>query len=300
MNKLKLWFLATRPQFFTAIILPILLGAAAARHYTGLFDAALLAASLAAGILYQAGTNVFNDYYDHLNGTDNINRNSMNPFSGGSQMIQKGLMTPRETAVLGTVLVALGSVVGLWVAWQVGWPILALGVAGLFMGFFYSCPPLFFAGKGIGEILVALNFGVLSVAGSYYVQTLSFRWDVIAASLPLSLLIMSVVYSNEFTDFEADKASGKDNLVVRLGPKRGRWGLVAIEGGAYLIIALGAGLGWIKPLALIALVPAVLAWKGTSGIFRDYDGGEKLIPYIPHIIFAHLSTGLLLAIAYAL
>ena len=77
MSKLKTYFLAARPQFFTAIILPVGLGAAVAWHENKIFMLSYFILSLLAAIFYHAGINVLNDYFDYLNGTDNINRTGL-------------------------------------------------------------------------------------------------------------------------------------------------------------------------------------------------------------------------------
>jgi 1,4-dihydroxy-2-naphthoate octaprenyltransferase len=294
---LKLYILATRPQFFAAIILPVTLGASAAWHYTSHFVPGLFVLSLVAGVLYHAGINVLNDYFDHLNGSDALNRTPVTPFTGGSRMIQRGLMGPGETLLFGSVLLVAGSLVGLCLAYAVGWPLVLVGLVGLFSGIFYSAPPLFLAGRGLGELLVGLNFGVLSVAGSYYVQTGGFQWEVVLISLPLTFLIAAILYINEFPDYEADRLSGKHNMVVRLGPERARWGIVAILGGAYLSLILGTAAGSLTPVSLIALVSIWFGWKGAAGLMKEYRGGRRLVPSIKSIIWAHLSAGVLLVTA---
>jgi len=90
------WIKATRPQFFTVIILPILLGTAIGNHLHGVFLPLYFALSLLAGILTHAAINVLNDYFDHLNKTDDLNHTLLTPFAGGSRMIQKGTTTNRN------------------------------------------------------------------------------------------------------------------------------------------------------------------------------------------------------------
>lgn len=189
MQKLKTYFLATRPQFFTAIILPVSLGAAVAWHEHKIFFLGYFLLSLIAAIFYHAGINVLNDYFDYLNGTDNINSTSLTPFTGGSRMIQNKTITPKETYFLGSAFLMLGSIIGLYLAYERGFWLLLIGCTGLASGYFYTAPPLFLVGRGLGELLVGLNFGVLSVVGSYYVQAQGISIAAIFASLPLAFLI---------------------------------------------------------------------------------------------------------------
>jgi 1,4-dihydroxy-2-naphthoate octaprenyltransferase len=294
MHRLKVYFLATRPQFFAAVILPVLLGTSTAWETSGSFNPGYLLLSLCAAILFHAGMNVVNDYYDFLNGTDNMNEGALTPFTGGSRCIQNGLMTPYQTITLGVLLLAGGSIIGLVLAYLTTPWILLIGGIGLFTGFFYSAPPLFLAGRGLGEITVGVNFGLLTVLGSFMVQTGSFALEPVFASLCLSFLISALLYVNEFPDYDADMAAGKRNLVVRLGPRKGRWGIVALVSGAYLSVVIGAAIGLLPKLSLAALLSLVFALPAVTGVMKNYGGGARLVPAIKSIILAHMASGILL------
>ena len=294
MPRIKTFFLATRPQFFPAVLIPVGLGASTAWYKAGVFNLHYFALSLAAAVLFHAGMNVLNDYFDFRNGTDNINRGALTPFTGGSRFIQNGLISPVETLALGALLLAAGSLVGVYLAYKTSPLLLLIGGAGLVSGVFYSAPPLFFAGRGLGEVVVGVDFGVLTVLGSYIVQTGSFAPEPVFASLPISFLISALLYINEFPDYEADRSAGKRNLVVRLGPKRGVTGFGLLVAAAYLSIVLGVFLGYLPALSLIALLSAVFALSSLRGLVKNYGGGPELVPSIKSIILAHISSGILL------
>lgn len=297
MDRLKIYFLSTRPQFLPAVAVPVLLGASVAWHSMRKFDLLLFILSLIAALLYHAGMNVVNDYFDFVNGTDNINKKALSPFTGGSLFIQKGLITPMGTLAFGLILLFLGSAVGVYLAYRVTMMVLVIGAIGFFFGFFYSAPPLFLVGRGLGEISVGISFGVLTVLGAYLVQTGEIAVEPVFSSLPLSFLITALLYVNEFPDFEADREAGKNTLVVRLGPRKARYGMVVIISCAYISLITGVALGFLPVLSLIALLPSVLAVKGVSGLIKNYEGSPTLIPSIRAIILAHLLTGVLLVIS---
>ena len=298
MQRLKTYFLATRPQFFTAIILPVGLGAAVAWHETGIFFLGYFFLSLIAAVFYHAGINVLNDYFDYLNGTDNINQTGLSPFTGGSRMIQNKIMTPGETYILGVLFLITGSIIGLYLAYERGIFLLLIGTMGLFSGYYYTAPPVFFAGRGLGELLVGLNFGVLSVAGSYYVQAQGFSFAAVFASLPLLFLIAAILYINEFPDYDADKAVGKNHLVVYLGMERARWGFLSIVAGAYISIIAGVILDLLPITALFVTPAAILGIKAVKGLFENYKKTVELIPSIKATIVCHLATGIGLIVIF--
>lgn len=300
LQRLKIYFLATRPQFFTAIILPVGLGAAVAWHDHMVFLSAYFLPSLFAAIFYHAGINVLNDYFDYLNGTDNLNQTGLTPFTGGSRMIQNKVMTPQETYWLGIALLMMGSVIGLYLVYERGMFLVLVGIVGLLSGYYYSAPPLFLVGKGVGELLVGINFGLLSVVGSYYVQAQDISPVAVCASLPLSFLIAAILYINEFPDYDADRAVGKNQMVVRLGKKNARWGFAFLIVGAYVSIALGVILNLLPGITLFAIIPAALGIKAVKGLFKNYDKFQELVPCIKATIAAHLTTGIVLITMFLL
>ncbi|HAO92379.1 MAG: hypothetical protein A2X99_04840 [Deltaproteobacteria bacterium GWB2_55_19] len=294
MQRLKDFFLSTRPQFFPGIAVPVALGASVAWHTHSEFHPVRFIISLAAAILFHGGMNVLNDYFDFKNGSDNINTSALTPFTGGSRFIQNKRITPTETLSFGLTLVLLGSVAGLYLALTINPLLIVIGALGLLIGFFYSAPPVFLAGRGLGEAAVGLTFGVLTVLGAYLVQTGELGAQAFVSSLPMAFLIAALLYINEFPDYEADKKAGKRTLVVRLGPERGRWGILVILGGAYSSIVIGAATGALPRASLIAALSIVTALPGAIGLIRNYKGGPALIPSIKSVILAHLSTGILL------
>jgi len=290
-------FSATRPGFFPASLIPALLGAAEAWRVDRAFHPGYLALTLIAVLCFHAGMNVVNDYCDYLNNTDNINNKALPPFTGGSGLIQSGKISPSGTLVLAIVLLATGSAVGLYLAITVSPILFLIGGAGLVSGVFYSAPPVFLAGRGLGELVVGLDFGLLTVLGSFIVQTGGAAPGPVFASLPISLLISAILYLNEFPDVEADKICGKRNLVVRLAPKWAVMGFYVIISSAYICLIMGIILGYLPVLALAALLSTPLALRSAAILKANPEAGPGLIPAIKSIILAHISCGLILIIS---
>ncbi len=299
-GKLKLWLLELRAPFFTASIVPVILGAVIASHRVGTFHWGYFLLTLVGGVLLHAGTNVANDYFDHLNRTDEINIEFISPFTGGSRMIQEGLLTPREVITQALILFALGSLIGLYLAWARGPAVLVLGLIGLFSGFFYTAPPIYLAKWGIGEFFVGLNFGFLMTLGSYYVQTRSLKWEPVMAAIPVACLISAVLWINEFQDTPADHAAGKDTLVARLGRRKAVTGYIFLMATTYLSILLAAAFRVISPFTLLALLTLPLAWKAVGVARLHYDDYQRLTPANATTIQIHMLTGLLLILGYLL
>jgi len=299
-GKLKIWLAEVRAPFFTATIVPILLGAMIAWARTGTLHFGYFLLTMLGGLLLHTGTNVANDYFDHRSGTDDVNVEFVRPFTGGSRMIQNGLLTPREVISGALAAFALACVVGLYLAYVRGPLIFVLGLVGIFSGFFYTAPPFNLVSRGIGEFFIGLNFGVLMTLGSYFVQTGQLAWEPVVASIPVGLLIVGVLYINEFQDAPADGAVGKDHLVVRLGRKRAALGYLLLMVTTYAVIVLAALLRITSPFTLIALATLPVAVRAIGVARAHYDEYLKLVPANAATVFLHLLTGLLLSAGYLL
>jgi len=299
-RKLKSWIIELRSPFITATVVPILLGTSIAWARTSVFNLEYFLLALVGGVFLHLGTNVANDYYDHKSGNDEVNKEFVRPFSGGSRTIQSGLLTPREVLSGALLFFALGTSIGLYLAWARGPFVLVLGLVGLFSGFFYTAPPVNLASRGIGEIFVGVNFGTLMTLGAYYVQTQMLTLEPFVASIPVSLLIAAVLYINEFPDYAADKAVGKNTLVVRLGRGRAVYGYALMTLGAFASIFVSV-LGGVAPIqTLIGLVPLPLALEATLHARRFYFNSIALVPTNALTIVCHLFTSLLLSLGYLL
>jgi 1,4-dihydroxy-2-naphthoate octaprenyltransferase len=299
-NKTKIWLAEIRAPFFTATTVPILLGAVIAWARANTFHWGYFLLTMIGGLLLHTGANVANDYFDHLSGADERNVEFVRPFTGGSRMIQEGLLTPREVLSGALTAFALASVIGLCLAYVRGPMILVFGIIGILSGFFYTSPPINLASRGIGEFFIGLNFGVLMTVGAYYVQTGYLAWEPVIASIPVALLITAVLYVNQFQDAPADGAAGKDHLVVRLGRNRAVQGYILLLAFTYLSILLAAVFRITSPFTLIALLTLPVALQAISVARAHYDEYLKLVPANAATVFIHLLTGLLLSAGYLL
>lgn len=295
-ERLVFWIKASRYEFFTASLAPVLVGGAVAYGETGGFHWALWIATLIALALLHAAANLANDYYDHLSRNDEMNVSFVRPFSGGSRLIQQG--TAGAAHILGASLIclALGAIIGLHLAWLRGWPILVLGVIGGLSGFFYTAQPLALGYRGWGELFIALDFGVLPVLGTYYVQAQTFTWAALFASLPIALLISAVLWINQFPDYEADRAVGKWHWVVRLGRAAASRVYVGIMTLAYLLLLAAVSTEMLPPLSLLALLTLPLTARGINVALRQYDHPRELAPANAATIGVHLAFAVLMSL----
>ena len=292
-TKIFCWMVIMRLPFLSATIVPILLGTAVASRYTNI-DWFYFALTILGGSLLHIGTNTSNDYFDHTSGTDEANYNYMVPFSGGSRSIQMGLISSKGMLYLSIITFSLSGLLGIPLIMKAGINILYLGFIGFISGFFYTAPPFRFSSrKGIGELLIGLNFGPLMVVGSFLVQTngeITHAFEAVLAGIPIGFLVAAIVYVNQFPDHDGDKATGKNNLVVVFGPERARIGYVLLVVGAFISIIVTALNGTFPMLSLMALVTSVFSIYTIKTLYKHYDN-RLLQPANAGTIALHFITG---------
>jgi len=286
------FFLATRLPFLTATLVPVALGiaAAATQHR---FNLGLAALTLLGAVAVHLGLNVANDVFDATSGADEYN---VNPtlFSGGSRVIQYGLVSLRQMIAISAVAYAAAIAIGLYLASVAGWGLLWLGLAGVLISFFYTAPPLRLVHRGLGEPATALGFGPIMVLGAYYVQTGHYALQPLVLSIPVALLVMLILYANEIPDRVADARAGKRTLVVRLSRKVVLQGYGVAAALAYLALVVGVVAGLLPWPTLAALLTIPLAVKTLRGLEQNYDDPYVLMGSLQNNVVLHFSTGILL------
>ena len=292
---------ATRLPFLTATLLPVVLGIAIAASHGAFSPLAALLTVIGAAFIH-LGVNVANDVFDTLGGADDLNV-SPTQYSGGSRVIQYGLVSLRGMAVLSAVCYTIAGAIGLLLlATHGSAALLAIGIVGLVVSIGYTAPPLKLVYRGLGEVAVALGFGPLMLLGAYVVQTGgTFSWEPLVASVPLALLVAMILYVNEIPDRRSDAKAGKRTLPVRW-PKATVVGFyTAAVAVAFVAVTAGVA-GVILPLpALLALVGVPLAREVSRGLGGPaYDQPYVLMGVMGRNIRLHMVVGLSLIAAYAI
>ena len=297
LTKIFTWMVIMRLPFLSATFVPIFAGAAVTSMLGQDVSWGWLMLTLLAGSLLHIGTNTSNDYFDHISGTDARNYNYSNKgLNGGSRSIQMGLISPKGILTVAIIAFTLSAVAGIPLIIKSGLSILWLGLIGFFSGLFYTAPPFKFSSrKGMGELLIGLNFGPLMVAGSALVQTGQLLPQAFLAGIPIGFLIAAVVYMNEFPDYDSDKATGKNTLIVVFGPEKARAGYVALVASAFASIVILAINGTVPMLSLIALLAVYFGYTATRTLYKYYNN-RLLQPANWGTIIMHSVTGILFCI----
>jgi len=290
------WLIATRPQFLTAMALPVLLGTAFAWHDGHPFAPLPFVMAITAGILLHAAANVVNDIIDHQRGADPLNTNPLTPFAGGSRSIQTGRLTVAQMRQLALMLLGIATALGIGLILLAGWPLLWIGIIGLLIGLGYSAGPWPLNYHGLGEPAVAITFGLLTVAGSYFTQAQGFTPQAWLLGLPVGLLVAAILLVNEFPDAPSDAEAGKQTWVVLFGPKKARAALGALLLLPFVILIGGTLAGMWPAMTLIALLALPLAFQGWHRTPAIANTNQARLPGIKAVIASHALFTLLLTL----
>ncbi|MDH3589133.1 MAG: prenyltransferase [Gammaproteobacteria bacterium] len=269
---LRRYFLATRPKFYPASVLPVITGTAWGAVIAGQIDVTAAVIALLATVAVHAASNVFNDVGDDLNGTDRNNERRIHPFTGGSRFIQNGVLTLEQMKRWALMLFGIGIILGMLLTLLKGIGVLYLGLAGIALGMFYSLPAVQLSGRGVGEIAIAVAFGVLPVCGAAWLQSGIFDTAIFLVSIPISCWVAGILLINEVPDRVADEQAGKRTWPVRFGLNTTRWlyvSLHVIATAAAVILVLQQVFPWwtlLLPLALFAG-----GWRAGSSIGAGDD-----------------------------
>ncbi|HEV8489633.1 MAG TPA: prenyltransferase [Candidatus Limnocylindrales bacterium] len=290
----------TRLPFLTATIVPVLLGILIAAS-DGAFDLLSAVLTVIGASFVQLAINVSNDVFDTAQGADDANV-TPTKFSGGSRVIQYGLVSFRQMAGLATAFYLAAAAIGLLLlAIRGSTALLVIGVVGFIVGLGYTAPPLKLVYRGLGEIAVALGFGPLMLLGAYVVQTRgALSWEPFVASIPIALLVALILYVNEIPDRRGDARAGKRTLPVRFSQSTILTGYRLAVAAAYGVVVAGVVAGVLPIPALLVLLTIPLALRVDRGLAPNYDNPYGLMAIMGVNIQLHLFVGLALLAAYAI
>jgi 1,4-dihydroxy-2-naphthoate octaprenyltransferase len=262
LSKVQIWLLAARPRTLPAAASPVIVGIALALA-DGLFRLGPALAALLTALLLQIGANVANDVFDFYRGADTAER------QGPLRVTQAGLLTPRQTLAGMWVVFGLTGLLGLYLTYMAGWPVILIGLAAIAAAILYTGGPLPFGYYGLGDLFVFIFFGLIAVAGTYYVQAVQLSTAAIWASVSMGLLTTNILVVNNLRDIETDRKVGKLTLAVRLGEKGARLEYLLCLGGAYFVPLVLWLAGLSSAWVLLSWLSIPLALRLVRQMYRE-------------------------------
>lgn len=276
-RSLKAWVMAARLHTLPAGIAPVVVGIGLASA-DGVFSWLPALAALVGAILIQIGTNFVNDYTDALRGADSPDR------EGFTRVTASGMIPAETVRMAAAVTFAAAIGVGFYLVYVGGAPIVVIGLVSILCGYAYTGGPIPFGYRGLGDLFVFVFFGLVAVAGTYYVQAVDILADPLTLTIPagtvtleailggvaMGALTTAILVINNLRDIEEDREAGKRTLAVVLGPTWTRIEFTALLVLAYLVpvyfILEGA------PLAAVVFLSLPYAGLLLRTIWRTREG----------------------------
>jgi 1,4-dihydroxy-2-naphthoate octaprenyltransferase len=257
--------MAARPRTLPAAIAPVVVGTALA-GYVGSFHVLRLIAALVGAIFIQVGTNLSNDYSDARRGADTEDR------LGPVRVTAGGLVPPQRVLVATYVSFGVAVLAGIYLIAVAGWLLLVIGAASILAGVLYTGGPRPYGYEGLGELFVFLFFGIVAVAGSFFVQVTHLRWEAFALAVPVGLLAAAILVVNNVRDIDTDRRAGKRTLAVRLGRERTQVLYAAMIYGAYVLAPVTWLFGPLEAWMLLPLLSLPIALPLVRLVRNRTDG----------------------------
>lgn len=283
-----------RPGFLSITVVACLLGLAFAASCGCGFDTPKALATLVLALMAHAGANVLNDYHDARNGADAANLHRLYPFTGGSRLIQQGVVSEADTRNWAWVLLGLSMSGGLLLATQTHGNLLLIGGAGLLLGWAYSAPPFMFMSRGLGELTVAACWWLM-VIGADFVQRQQFHAIPAYSAVSYALLVGNILLLNGLPDAPSDRSVGKRTLATRLSATQLAHAYTAIVVLAHGWLGLGVWLLVPPTSALWGLASLPLGLLASGLLYRRAHNPAQLTPVIVLTITTALVHGLAMA-----
>src|SRR6516165_1521700 len=248
----RIWLMAARVRTLPAAIAPVLVGTALAGFFH-VFHPLRFVAALVGAMFIQIGTNLSNDYSDARRGADTEDR------LGPVRVTAGGLVPPRQVLIATYLTFGVAVLAGAYLIAVAGWELLLVGAASILAGVLYTGGPRPYGYEGLGELFVFLFFGIVAVAGSYFVQVTHLEWEAFALAVPVGLLAAAILVVNNFRDTDSDRRAGKRTLAVRLGRARTRAMFAAIVYLAFLLTPVTWAFGPVRAWVMLPWLTLPLA-----------------------------------------
>lgn len=223
MEKIKPWISAFRLRTLPLSVSGIIVASCLA-YYNGFFEATIFVLALLATISLQILSNLANDYGDGVKGTDNDDR------IGPERAIQSGQITPEEmfSAIrINILIVILFVFLLIYISFGsehflYAMLFLVLGIVCIFAAIKYTVGESAYGYRALGDIMVFIFFGLLSVIGTYFLYTKQFDHVLLLPACAIGLLSTGVLNLNNMRDIESDTSANKITVAVKLGLRKAK------------------------------------------------------------------------------
>ncbi|GIN93129.1 1,4-dihydroxy-2-naphthoate octaprenyltransferase [Siminovitchia terrae] len=286
----RIWWRLTRPHTLTAAFVPVLLGTVLAAKYYPI-DSLLFAAMLIASLLIQAATNMFNEYFDFARGLD-----TKNSVGIGGAIVRNGVK-PRIVLGLGFAFLGAALLLGIYISANTSWWLAVIGLVCMAAGYFYTGGPFPIAYTPFGEITSGFFMGFVITQIAYFIQAGKIDSISILVSIPISILIGSILLANNIRDLDGDKENGRKTVAILLGREKAIQLLAAMFIISYLFILVLILFFSLSPWLLITFASIPKAASAVKGFIGKTEP-IQMMPAMKATAQTNTIFGFLMAISF--
>lgn len=288
----KVLISVARVNFLTLSLVCVGLAAALSWQQQGTLVWLHVLLVLVMAIAAHISVNAFNEYSDFRSGLDFLTHKT--PFSGGSGSLVANPQSAHLALALALVTLAPVILIGLWLAAEVSWNLLLLGIPGVLIIYAYTdhinkLPLLCLLAPGLG-------FGLLMTLGASWVLAEGVTPGAIVVSVVMTFLVSNLLLLNQFPDVEADRQVGRRHLPIVWGRRKSAYVFAVLHVLSYLVLLSGVIAGWLPVHTLLGLLSAVVLFRLLPGVWRYAQQPEYLSPYLGlNVLLTHLFPLLIIA-----
>lgn len=207
-HSFKEWIIATRPWSFPASAMPVLVTLGYLFWRQGEADWPIGLFTIINVVLFHAAGNTWSDYRDYRSGVDRED-------AVGGMSIVSGEFAPEQIKRLSISLMAVAMICGFVLVALTGWITLWLGMAGAALTVMY--PWLKY--RALGDVDIFLTYAVLPMLGTSYVVTGNINPESLWLAVPVGLITVGILHSNNTRDMEQDRRAGIRTFAMAIGGK---------------------------------------------------------------------------------
>lgn len=260
----RIWWKALRPFTYTVSIFPPIIGTVIAAYSItfSLISWGNVFLCILGCIASHAGANLLSDYFDYIKNVDRAETLGSNRY-----LIEKHL-TPKEVFFGAIIAYFIAVLIGGYFVFTIqnGFNFIWLIALGGFLGICYTAGPFELKYHALGDLAVFIAFGSAMSSGAYFIQTAHFSWAAAIYIIPVSLLVVAILHSNNIRDLEHDSAVGIKTIAILFGEKKSQLIYTILVTSSYFSTILLIAFFKLPILSLLILLSAPLAIKNIQKV----------------------------------
>ena len=220
-------------------------------------------------ILHVSG-NTMNEYQDFMKGIDGKEK------TGPPRLIVQGIFKPKTVLYYSLTMLSIGSLIGAYLIVNTGWPLLVIGIVGVFSILFYHK----FKYAALGELLIFICYALAVPMGIGYVLTEQLMWEILLVTTPTGLLVVDILHANNTRDVEQDRAAETRSQAMKLGLEGSQIVYQTLVLVSYMLIAILVFITILHPIAFLVLLSFPLASKNIKSMKKATNDNLQSIHFL--------------------